>query len=51
MRLIGLAVLLAVGLLFAPLTAGVQPAAKIPKIGILHVSTAAATQHFFEAFK
>ena len=51
MRLIGLAVVLAVGLLFATLTAEVQPAAKIPKIGILNVGTAAATQHFFEAFK
>src|SRR2546422_1400025 len=51
MRLIGLAVLLAVGLLFAPLLAGAQLTAKIPKIGILQVGTAAATQHFFEAFK
>jgi ABC-type uncharacterized transport system substrate-binding protein len=51
MRRIGLAALLTVSLLFAPLIAWVQPAAKIPKIGILQVGTAAATQHFFEAFK
>jgi ABC-type uncharacterized transport system substrate-binding protein len=51
MRTIGLPLILAVGLALATLTAEVQPAAKIPKIGILNVGTAPATQHFFEAFK
>ena len=37
MRLIGLAVILAVGLILAPLAAKAQPPAKIPRIGLFHV--------------
>ena len=39
MRLIGLAVVLAVGLALAPLAAEAQAAAKIPRIGVLHPAT------------
>ena len=35
MRRIGLAVVLALGLPFAPLAAEVQPAAKMPRVGYL----------------
>src|SRR5882724_535836 len=39
------------GLLAAPFAAEAQPTSKIPKIGVLQVGTAAATQNLFEAFK
>ena len=38
-------------LLAAPLASDAQPTAKIPRIGVLQVGTAAATQNLFEAFK
>ena len=46
-----LIVTLTLGMLAAPLTAGAQQAVKIPKIGVLHVGTAAGSQHLFDAFK
>jgi ABC-type uncharacterized transport system substrate-binding protein len=48
MRRIGLAVILALGLALAPLTAGAQQRAKVPRIGILS-SDAASTRE--EAFR
>jgi hypothetical protein len=50
MRLIGLAVVLAVSLTHAPLAAVAQ-AAKVARIGVLIPSTPAATAHLVEAFK
>jgi putative ABC transport system substrate-binding protein len=49
MRLIGLAVVLAVSLVLAPLTADAQQAAKIARIGYLVLNLAAAS-HLTEAF-
>jgi ABC-type uncharacterized transport system substrate-binding protein len=46
-----LIVTLTLGTLAASLTAGAQQAAKVPRIGILHPGTPAATSHLFEAFK
>jgi len=46
-----LIVTLTVGMLTAPLTARAQPAAKMPKIGILQVGTPAGSGHLGEAFK
>src|SRR5438046_1605066 len=46
-----LIVTLVLCLIAVPLTIGAQSAAKIPRIGILQVGTAAATQPLFEAFK
>jgi putative tryptophan/tyrosine transport system substrate-binding protein len=43
--------MLGIGMLIAPFTAGAQPAAKVPRIGILHPSTAAAVSQNVEAFK
>ncbi len=37
--------------LVAPLTAGAQPAAKVPRIGVLHPGTPAAAPQFVEAFR
>src|SRR3989442_7149059 len=39
------------GLLAAPFAAEALPTSKIPKIGVLQVGTATATQNLFEAFK
>jgi putative tryptophan/tyrosine transport system substrate-binding protein len=46
-----LTVTLALATLAAPLTADSQQAAKVPRIGILHPGTPAATSHLFEAFR
>jgi len=51
MRRIGLAVVLALSLLLAPLAAGAQQATKVPRIGVLIPSTPTATSHIVEAFK
>jgi putative ABC transport system substrate-binding protein len=48
---LALIVTLTIGMLPELLTAGAQPAAKLPRIGVLQVGTAAATQDLFEAFK
>jgi putative ABC transport system substrate-binding protein len=42
---------LTLGTLTAPLTAGAQQAAKVPRIGVLHPGTPAGSSHLFEAFK
>ena len=46
-----LIVTLTLATLAAPLTAGAQQPAKVPRIGVLHASTPAATSDRFEAFK
>jgi putative tryptophan/tyrosine transport system substrate-binding protein len=51
MRLIGLAVVLAVSLLIAPLAAVAQQAPKIPKIGYLAAATPETAAHNLEAFR
>jgi ABC-type uncharacterized transport system substrate-binding protein len=51
MRLIGLAVVLAVSLGLAPLAAEGQQAPKIPKIGLLTLATPAAAAPLVEAFR
>src|SRR5437899_10579280 len=51
MRLIGLAVVLAVSLLLAPLVAGAQQAPKTTKIGALFSVTPAAAAPNLEAFR
>src|SRR5215470_8105739 len=51
MRLIRLAVVLAVGLVLALLAAEAQQTGKLPRIGIVTPGTAANTQHLFEAFR
>jgi len=50
MRLIGLAVVLALGLVLAPLAAEAQQAAKLPTIGFLGASTPAAMRDWVAAF-
>ena len=51
MRLIGLAVVLAVSLAFTPLSLDAQQAPQIAKIGFLNPSTPAASAHMLEAFR
>jgi ABC-type uncharacterized transport system substrate-binding protein len=51
MRLIGLAVVLTVGLTLGPTAGAAQPAAKLPRIGVLQPGTAGSATHLFEAFK
>jgi len=46
-----LSVTLTLGILAVPLLAGAQPTAKIPRIGVLQVGSATATESLFEAFK
>src|SRR5437667_6346108 len=46
-----LIVALTLGTLVAPLTAGAQPAAKVPRIGVLHAATPAAVSQNVEAFR
>ena len=46
-----LIVTLTLGMLAAPLPARAQSTVKFPRIGVLQVGTAAATQNLFEAFK
>jgi putative tryptophan/tyrosine transport system substrate-binding protein len=48
---IGVMVTFMLGILAAPLVTAAQPAAKIPRIGILMSATPAASQHFLEAFR
>jgi len=50
MRRIGLAVVLALGLMLAPLAAETQEAAKIPRIGVLHPGAPSTSSHFAAAF-
>ena len=50
MRLIGLAIVLTLSLILAPLAAGAQQAPKIARIGYLSPSTPAAVAQNFEAF-
>src|SRR6267143_5448043 len=50
MRLIGLAVMLTVSLILAPLVADAQQAAKVARIGYL-VTNLAANPHMHEAFR
>ena len=42
---------LVLAVLVIPPTAGAQPATKMPKVGVLQVGTATATQALFEAFR
>ena len=49
MRLIGL--VLALGLTLAPLAAGAQQAARLPRIGVLFASTPAATSHLLDGLR
>ena len=51
MRRIGLAVVLSLSLILAPLAAETQQAAEVAKIGLLLQATPAATAHFAEAFR
>jgi putative tryptophan/tyrosine transport system substrate-binding protein len=51
MRLIGLAVVLTVSLMLAPLAAGAQQAARLPRIGVLFASTPAATSHLLDGLR
>jgi ABC-type uncharacterized transport system substrate-binding protein len=51
MRRIGLAVVLAVSLMLAPLAAGAQQAARLPRIGVLFASTPAATSHLLDGLR
>jgi putative ABC transport system substrate-binding protein len=51
MRLIGLAVVLAVGLTLAPLAAGAQAPAKVPRIGLLSAHTPSDTAPWHQAFR
>jgi putative ABC transport system substrate-binding protein len=51
MRLIGLAVILALSLNVAPLAAGAQQAARLPRIGVLFASTPAATSHLLDGLR
>jgi len=44
-------VTLTLGTLVGPLTADAQQAAKVPRIGVLHVGAPAAVSHLVEAFK
>jgi putative tryptophan/tyrosine transport system substrate-binding protein len=46
-----LIVMVALGTLAAPLTAGAQPANKVPRIGVLYASTASSASQNVEAFK
>jgi putative ABC transport system substrate-binding protein len=48
---LALTVALTLGMLVAPLTAGAQPAAKVPRIGVLHPGTPAAVSQNVEAFR
>jgi putative tryptophan/tyrosine transport system substrate-binding protein len=50
MRLIGLAVVVALSLMLAPLAAGAQSAGKVYRIGVFFPATPPATSHFDEAF-
>src|SRR3989442_3318672 len=45
-----LIVALTLGTLIAPLTAGAQPAKKVPRIGVLHAGPQAAASQFAAAF-
>ena len=49
--LLTLIVMLTIGMVAAPLTAGAQPSAKIPRIGLLQPGTSASAPHLLEAFK
>jgi putative ABC transport system substrate-binding protein len=51
MRLIGLALILALSVTLAPLGADAQQPAKIPRVGVLQPGTPASATHLFEAFK
>ncbi len=51
MRLIGLAVILAVSLALAPLAAEAQPAKKVPRIGVLAATSAEETVPWADAFR
>ncbi len=51
MRLIGLAVILAVSLVPAPLAAEAQPTTKTPRIALLETSSVAERAHLWEAFR
>jgi ABC-type uncharacterized transport system substrate-binding protein len=51
MRMIGLAVLFTIGLLAAPLAAGAEQAAKVPRIGFLTATSLAAASVTVEAFR
>src|SRR5713226_8492223 len=51
MRLIGLAVILAVGLTLAPLSAEAQQAGKVPRIGFLGATSAFTEKSRIEAFR
>src|SRR2546422_7354404 len=51
MRLIGLAVILTVGLILAPLAAEAQPPGKVPRIGVLVVPTCSFFSTRIEAFR
>jgi putative ABC transport system substrate-binding protein len=44
-------VALTLGTLVAPLTAGAQPAAKVPRVGVLHPGSPADVAQFVEAFR
>jgi ABC-type uncharacterized transport system substrate-binding protein len=50
MRRIGLAVVVALSLMLAPLAAGAQSAGKVYRIGVFFPATPPATSHFDEAF-
>ena len=51
MRLIGLAVILTLGLCAAPLAADAQPAAKVPRVGVLSTNSQASVSTHVEAFR
>jgi putative ABC transport system substrate-binding protein len=51
MRLIGLAVVLAVGLAIAPLAADAQQAGKVPRIGFLSVTSPSDRPPLLDAFR
>ena len=51
MRLIGLAVVLAVGLAFSPLAAEAQQAGKVPRVGVLYPGGSAPLSLRMEAFR
>ena len=48
---LALIVMVALGTLVAPLTAGAQPAAKVPRIGVLHPGSLADVAQFVDAFR